>query len=126
MDGPQETFEAAPDQSARNWAIVAHLGPVALTLLSLGTLGWLVPLVVWLTQKTSLFVAAHAKEALNFNITLLLFFLLTLPVLVFFFCIGIPIWGLIWAAQIVLAVLAAIAASDGKGYRYPFTLRLVS
>jgi uncharacterized Tic20 family protein len=127
MDGTQEPFEAAPGQTARNWAIAAHLGPVAMTLLSAGALGWLAPLVVWLTQKEAHpFAAEHAKEALNFNITVLLFFVLTFPILFFFFCIGVPIWLLVWAVQIVLAILAAIAASDGKPYRYPFTLRLVS
>jgi uncharacterized Tic20 family protein len=44
--------------------------------------------------------------------------------LVFIF-IGIPILVIIGLASLILAVVAAVKASDGGCYRYPLTLRLV-
>ena len=115
-----------PEPSARNWAIVAHLGPIALSLMSLGILGWLVPLVVLLTQKeSSPFAAEHARESLNFRITLLIGYLLSLPLLMLW-CLFIPIWLAIWLVEIALGIVAAVRASEGQPYRYPFALRLVS
>jgi len=117
------TLEAT--REARNWAIAAHLGPIALSLVSLGILSWMVPLVVLLTQRDEHpFAAEHARESLNFHLTLLLAYLVSLPVLIFFFCLGIPLLGLVWLAEIVLGVMAAVRASDGRPYRYPLTLRL--
>ena len=39
--------------------------------------------------------------------------------------IGIPLFFGLLAVNIVLVIVAAIAANEGKAYRYPFILRLV-
>ncbi len=126
METNPEEAPQSPSQAARTWAIVAHLGPIALSLISAGMLGWLVPLVVLLTQKDQLpFAAQHARESLNFRITLLIFYVVSLPFLVFLWCIGIPLWIAVWVAEIVLGIVAAVRASDGLDYRYPLTLRIL-
>jgi uncharacterized protein len=122
MEGTTAPQTPAPSSEARNWAIVAHLGPIALSLVSLGILGWMVPLVVWLTQReANPFAAEHAKEALNFQILLVILFVLTIPLLILLFCIGIPAWIAIWLFEIVAGIAAAMRASDGLPYRYPLT-----
>jgi hypothetical protein len=126
MESTSPQMPGPPSQAARNLAILAHLGPIALSLLSAGVLGWLVPLIVYLTQKNELpFAARHALESLNFRITLLLVYLVSLPFLILFWCIGIPLWIAVWLAEIVLAIVAAVRASDGLEYRYPLALRLI-
>jgi hypothetical protein len=80
---------------------------------------------VYLAKRDqSAFVAAHAKEALNFNITVLLGGLLSFLLLLFF--IGVLFGTLIIMFWLVMTILAALKANEGLPYRYPFTLRLVS
>ena len=69
------------------------------------------------------YVAANAKEALNFHISVFIYALCCIPLV--FVLIGIPLLVVIGLTSLVLAILATIKASDGQCYRYPLTLRLV-
>jgi uncharacterized Tic20 family protein len=118
----------------RQWAMFAHLSALIGGILTSGWAGsigcFIGPLVIWLVKKDTMpFVDDQAKEALNFNITVAIAFfalfcigLLTLGV---GFVLAIPLWILIGIAWLVLTIIAAIKANEGKAYRYPFTLRLV-
>ncbi len=115
---------ALPGKEERNWALLAHLSAIAGVLLAgLGIV--LGPLVVWLIKREdSEFVADQAKEALNFNITMLLGYIagaVLIPVVVGLLIL--PVLGLL---HLVLMIVAMIRASEGVRYRYPFALRLVS
>ncbi len=118
-----------PAQDERQWAMFGHLS--ALSGLFTGGLGNIVgPLIIWLVKKdTHAFAADQAKEALNFNITLLLVGLLLGLVTVVTFGIGalltVPLGLLLGVAWLVLTIMAGIKANEGTAYRYPFTLRLV-
>ena len=83
--------------------------------------GFLAPLIIYLVKKDeSAYVAAHAKESLNFQITIWI-----IIVILFITLIG---WLLLWLPGIVatiLIIVATIKASEGKLYRYPFSIRLV-
>ncbi len=113
-----------PSKEERNWALLAHLSAVAGVLLAgLGMV--LGPLVIWLLKREdSEFVADQAKEALNFNITMLLGYIvgvILIPVL-----IGLVILPVLGLLHLVLMIVAMIRASEGERYRYPVALRLVS
>jgi hypothetical protein len=75
-------------------------------------------------RHDSQYVASNAKEALNFQISVFLYVLCCLPLALIL--IGVPLMILIGLGSLVLAVLAAVRASQGQFYRYPLTLRLVS
>ena len=88
------------------------------------------PLIIWLIKKDTLpFAADQAKEALNFNITLLIASIVLILVTVFTLFIAafitIPLGILLGIAWLVLTIMAAMKANEGVAYRYPFTLRLV-
>lgn len=72
------------------------------------------------SNDKSPFVRHHATEALNFSITILGAYLVTGITV-----IGLLLWPVLWIAQIVLPIMAAMAANKGEWYRYPATLRLV-
>ena len=100
------------------WSMLSHLS-------MLFGLGILLPLVVFLAmRKESEYVVANAKEALNFHISVYIYALCCLPLA--FLLIGIPLMIIVGLGSLVLAIIAAIKAADGKCYRYPLTLRLVS
>jgi uncharacterized Tic20 family protein len=109
------TTEVSSDQ--RTLAMLAHLlgiftGPIG-------------ALVIWLIKKDEGgFVENQAKEALNFQITVLLASLLAgILVLVL---IGFLLLMAVWLGNLVLCIMGAIKAAEGVRYRYPLTLRLVS
>lgn len=112
----------------RTLAMLSHVSPPALSLLTGGGLGWLVPLIIWLVKKDdSQFVGEEAKEALNLQVTLFFGFIVSL-VLIFSFvgtCIGIPMWFVLWLYGLVYGIIAGMAAYEGKPYRYPWALRLI-
>jgi uncharacterized protein len=111
-----------PTQDERTWAMVAHLAALGFFIVPFGNI--LGPLVVWLAKRDqSAFVAAHAKEALNFNITFLIGALVCGVLLVF--SIGILLGAVMFVFWLVLTIIAALKANEGAPYRYPFALRFV-
>ena len=104
--------------SDKIWSMLCHLSAL------LGV-GFVLPLVVYLAMRhESEYVAANAREALNFHISVLIYSLCCIPLV--FVLIGIPLLLVLGIGSLVLAIIAAIKASDGQCYRYPLTLRLVS
>ncbi len=101
----------------KNIATVTHLG---------GTVFSFIPaLIVWILKKDdSVYIAAQAKEALNFQITVLI--AQFIAGILAFILIGFVFMGIIWLANIVLCIIAAISTSKGEDYRYPLTIRLVN
>lgn len=100
----------------KNLVVLTHLSGILFSFIP--------SLIVWLLKKDSVYVNDQAREALNFQITILIAYVVSyILVLVL---IGFVFMGIIWIANIILCILAAIAASKGESYRYPFTLRLIS
>jgi uncharacterized Tic20 family protein len=86
--------------------------------------GVILPLVVYLAmRKESDYLASNSREALNFHISIYIYSLCCLPLA--FIVIGIPLLFVIGLGSLVLAIVAAIKAADGRCYHYPLTLRLV-
>ena len=106
-----------PNNDDKNIATITHLG---------GILFSFVPaLIVWLLKKDdNEYIAAQAKEALNFQITVLLAQFVA-GVLIFIL-VGFLLLAIIWVINVVLCIIAAISTSKGESYRYPFTLRLIN
>jgi uncharacterized Tic20 family protein len=114
---------ATPTENERTWGMLAHLSAlVGLVIPLIGNV--LGPLGVSIARADqSAFVAAHAKEALNFNISVTLAAVVCgLLMLVF---IGFLLGSALFIAWLVMTLIAAIKASEGVAYRYPFSLRLV-
>jgi uncharacterized Tic20 family protein len=107
----------------RNWAVAAHLSGFLAAWAALGLFGPLVVLLV--AGERSPFVRAHAVEALNFNISVLIYAIVS-GLLVFVFLLGIPLLIALGVLYLVTVILGAMAASRGEPYRYPLTIRFVS
>lgn len=100
----------------KTWAMLAHL--------LVFVAGFVGPLVIYLVKKDEApYVAAHARDALNFQITVFIAALCCIPLI--FVIVGIPLLFAVSISSMVCTILAAIEASKGNHYRYPFTLRLV-
>lgn len=113
----------APTENERTWGMLAHLSALAgLVIPLIGNVAG--PLVVSIARADqSSFVGAHAKEALNFNITVTLAAVACILLMLVF--VGFLFGSALFIAWLVMTLIAAIRASEGAVYRYPFTLRLV-
>jgi uncharacterized Tic20 family protein len=101
----------------RSLAMFAHLGGLAAS--------FAVPLVLWLVKKnSSRFVARQAREALNFQLTVLIGYLLCAVLI--YICIGYLLLAALVVYEVIVVVRATIAASQGESYRYPYTIRFLS
>jgi uncharacterized Tic20 family protein len=113
----QAIAPAAPSGNAKIWSVLSHLSGF------LGV-GFILPLVIYLAmRKESAYVAQNAREALNFHISVLIYAICCIPLV--FIIVGIPMLLALGGASLVLAIIAAVKASDGECYHYPLTLRLV-
>ena len=106
--------------SSYGWGRRSPLDHLSHLSLLLGV-GLVVPLVVYLVKKdTSPRVSHHAREALNFHISIMIYSFACAVT-----CILIPLAFVIAVGGMVFAIIAATKASDPVLYEYPLTLRLV-
>jgi uncharacterized Tic20 family protein len=106
----------------RTWCVFTHLSALTMFFIPFGHL--VGPLVMWLIKRGEMPMVDHqGKEALNFQLTVSIVSLLCSPLV--FIGIGIVVLALIWIADLILIVVAAVKTSEGVDYRYPFTWRLI-
>ena len=134
-------------ENERLWAAGAHLAALALALLTswvAGIAGALGALGIWILKRDeSAFVAEHAKEAVNFNLSMFIY--ACAAGLVGFLLIGATVLtlglgiiltapagivlllaiGAIAVMWLVCSVIATFKAYNGESYRYPLTIRLL-
>lgn len=103
--------------SDKNIAVLTHLGGIFF--------GFIPGLLVWFLKKDdNPFVGAQAREALNFQITVMLGYMAAWVLA--FVLVGLALLPVIYVGNIVLCIFAAVAVSRGEDYRYPFALRLIN
>jgi uncharacterized protein len=131
-DRPVSQHPSGLSSEVRNWGLAAHLSAYAGAWVALAFLG---PLVVWLLKRDEHpFIEHHAKEALNFNLSFLLYgvvgTVIAVPLGLLTLGLGFIPLALVAAALVIVwllfPILAAIRASNGEGYRYPLTIRFIS
>ncbi len=108
------------NKEARMWAMFAHLaGFAGIVIPAVGSI--LGPLIIWLLKKEQYpFVDDQGKEALNFQITMFIYF--AAAFLLSFLCIGFILMPVVGIVDIVFIIIATIKANDGYHYRYPYPL----
>jgi uncharacterized Tic20 family protein len=108
---------------ARKWASLCHI--VALSGLIGNGVGFVLgPLVVWLIKKDEYaFVEEQGKEAINFQITMIIAAIVSgiLTVVV----VGYFLLVVVGVLMIVFPIIASVKTSNGEQYRYPFTIRFL-
>jgi len=104
---PREAVATGPTGDDKTMAILAHVG---------GFVTWLLlPLIVWTTKKDkSPWAEDHAKEALNFQLALTIYYI-----------VGCLIFPVLMVFEVVVIIQACMAASRGELYRYPLNIRFI-
>ncbi|MCM0622242.1 DUF4870 domain-containing protein [Nocardioides bruguierae] len=105
------------------WSCAAHwtalLGSV------IGGLAFLGPLLVMLIKgNASPRVRAHAVESLNFQLSILIYAVISFVLV--FVLVGIVLLPIVGIAWLVLTIIGTVKSANGEYYRYPLTIRMVS
>lgn len=115
---PPATQTDSGNTDDRNLALITHLSGIILW--------FIVPLIVWLVSKDQSdkdYLTQEAKEALNFQITVGIAYIISW--ILMFAVIGFVLWWLVWIFNLVFCIIAALQVSQSGSYRYPVSLRLI-
>jgi uncharacterized Tic20 family protein len=117
------------DAESRLWAIGAHVSALAGGFLG-GVPAFLGPLIVWLVHKdTDPYAAGHGRDALNFNLSVLLYGVGLVVLSLFTFGLGllvaIPAGLALIAAWLVFSIVGAVKAANDESYHYPLAIQFV-
>ena len=119
--GPAQAMPG-PTSEERNWAMAAHAGSLIAAWFAMG---FICPLIIMLVKgKESAYIRRQAVESLNFQISLLIYLVISLILVLVL--IGFVLVVVVGVFGLVMIILATVAASDGKDFRYPMTIRMVS
>lgn len=108
--------------SEKQWTIIAHIGTLVGYVVPFGNI--IVPLVIYLSKKEeSPLVAEHARESLNFQISVTLYIMVS--ILLLFVLIGFVLIPIVAILDLVCVIIATMKADNGEMFKYPATIRFV-
>jgi len=129
---PQQPINTPPTETSKEvnkdacmWAMFCHLVGLAALLPIIPLFGGAIgALIIWQIKKDEFpFVDEHGKEALNFQISILIYAIVA--GLLIFACIGAFLLPAVLIFDIVFVIIAAIKANNGFHYRYPLCIRFI-
>jgi len=110
---PQPPLSPADEKM---WSILTHVGGILFH--------WVAPLIAYLVLKDrGPFVRWHTRQALNFQLTLLIAYVVGIVLFIVF--VGIFVVLAAAVLNIVFGILAAMAANRGEFYRYPIAIEFI-
>lgn len=110
-----EESSSSSGSEERNLAMIAHILGVVV--------GFVGPLIIYLTSKDKKFAYVQAKSALNFQITITIGWAICFVLA--FVGIGFILYPALFVVNLIFCIMAAMAVSKGEDYKYPFSLELV-
>ena len=109
----------------KSWAMGAHLSGLVGYIIPFGNV--IVPIVILRMKKSeSAFIAEHAKEAINFQISLLIYFAIAALLLLVAVSVGIFLLFALVVLDIIFIIIASIKANKGVQYTYPLAARFIT
>jgi len=108
---------ATPTSDDRNMSVLCHVLGLFTSILG--------PLILWLVMREkSPFIDFHGKQAVNFNITMVIaYFVSGLSMCLY---IGILLVPVVMILQLVFTILAAMKASQGERYVIPIAIPIIN
>ena len=103
--------------------VLTHLSQLLDLVTGMG--GLIVPLIIWLTQKDKVIgMELHGKMILNFQISIMIYSIVSIP-LIFLFGLGIILLIGIGIIALVFPILNAIKVSNGEMPSYPLSIEFI-
>ena len=104
--------------------VITHLTQLLHYVIGFG--GLITPLIIWLTTRNTVEdMDEHGKSILNFQLSLILYIIISIPSILLF---GLGILGLLAVGILgfVMPIVNAVRASNGEGPSYFMTIRFIS
>ena len=109
-------------ETERNCAMLCHLSAFAGYFFPFG--GIIGPLICWLTRKDeSQWVDQNGKQSMNFQLSILLYMVLAIPLC--FILIGIPIVIFLGFLEVICIIIASVKAAKGEEFKYPISIPFI-
>ncbi|HUX95180.1 MAG TPA: DUF4870 domain-containing protein [Bacteroidales bacterium] len=109
-------------ETERNWSMLCHLSAFAAFFFPFG--GIIGPLICWLSRKDeSEWINLNGRNALNFQLSILLYMVLAIPLV--FIVIGIPIIAVLSLLKVICIIIASVKAPKGELFRYPLSIPFI-
>jgi uncharacterized Tic20 family protein len=109
-------------QSERDWSMFCHLSAFAGYFFPFG--GIIGPLICWISRKDeSEWVNLNGKASLNFQLSMLLYTVLLIPLC--FIIVGIPLLIALGILEVVCIIVASIRAAKGEVFKYPISIPFI-
>ena len=109
-------------ENEKNWAMLCHLSAFAGFVFPIG--GIIGPLIFWLTKRDeSYWVNINGRNSLNFNMSMLLYIVLAIPLC--FIIVGIPIVFFFGTLKIICTIISSVRAGKGEMFRYPLSIPFI-
>ena len=122
MDDNQKVEIIVADNDQRTWAMFCHLRALAGLLFPFGSV--IGPLIVWLVKKEEMpLVAEHGRKSLNFQLTMMIAYIVCFMLM--FVVVGVILLPLVALFSLIMVVVSAIKANDGKEVKYPMAIELI-
>lgn len=103
--------------------VITHLSQLLDLVTGIG--GFIVPLIIWLTQKDKVLgMDTHGKMILNFQISMFIYSLIALP-LILLLGLGILILIIIGLILLILPIVNAIRVSNDQIPSYPLSIQFL-
>jgi uncharacterized Tic20 family protein len=106
-------------ETEKNWSMLCHLSAFAGFFFPFG--GIIGPLIFWLTKKDeSTWINENGKAAMNFNMSILLYMILCIPLIIII--VGIPIVIFLVTFKVICIIIGSVKAAKGEVFRYPLAI----
>lgn len=113
---------SAREKDERLWAVIAHISGFSGFLVPFANI--VAPLIIWSVKKhDSAFVDDHAKEALNFQISITIYTIAS--IILMLLLIGFLLIVALLILEIIVIIMAVVSTNNGEKFRYPLTIRFV-
>ena len=109
-------------QDERTFGMLSHLLALSGLFIPFGNI--IGPLIIWLIKKDQYhFVNDQGKESLNFQISVLIYAIVS--GILIFALVGLVLLAAVGIFALVMPIVASVRANEGVYYRYPLTIRLI-
>jgi uncharacterized Tic20 family protein len=125
MDEQQNVTPPAAGElskDARTWGMICHFAVLAGYVIPFGNV--IGPLIVWLMKREEdPFIDAQGKEAVNFQISVIIYAVVCAILMII--VIGIFLLIALMIANFILVIVAGVKANSGESFKYPANIRLI-
>jgi hypothetical protein len=107
----------------RSLLILTHLSQLIVLITGFGNL--ILPLIIWLSKKNEVYdMDRQGKEIVNFQISLLIYFLICIP-LILMLGIGLVGFMVLGISAIIFPIINTIKVINGDEPKYPFVFKVI-